>query len=30
MPAGARESGPRWRPVLRSPRGYVRRHPISF
>ena len=28
--AGARESGPRWRPVLRSPRGYVRRHPISF
>ena len=30
VPAGARESGPRWRPVLRSPRGYVRRHPISF
>ena len=28
--ASARESGPRWRPVLRSPRGYVRRHPVSF
>jgi hypothetical protein len=26
----ALESGPRWRPVLRSPRGYVRRHPLSF
>ena len=26
----ALESGPRWRPVLRSPRGFVRRHPLSF
>jgi hypothetical protein len=26
----ARESGPRWRPVLRSPRGFTRRHPVSF
>jgi hypothetical protein len=24
------ESGPRWRPMDRSPRGYVRRHPVSF
>jgi cell wall-associated NlpC family hydrolase len=28
--ASTRESGPRWRPVLRSARGYVRRHPVSF
>jgi hypothetical protein len=26
----ALESGPRWRPVLRSPRGFIRRHPLSF
>jgi hypothetical protein len=24
------ESGPRWRPMPRSRRGYVRRHPVSF
>jgi hypothetical protein len=24
------ERGPRWRPVARSPRGFVRRHPLSF
>jgi hypothetical protein len=24
------ESGPRWRPMARSPLGFVRRHPISF
>ena len=24
------ERGPRWRPVERSPAGYVRRHPLSF
>jgi hypothetical protein len=28
--ASALESGPRWRPFDRSPRGYVRRHPVSF
>jgi hypothetical protein len=28
--ASAFESGPRWRPLPRSPRGFVRRHPISF
>jgi hypothetical protein len=26
----ALEDGPRWRPELRSPRGYTRRHPLSF
>jgi hypothetical protein len=24
------ESGPRWRPMNRSPRGFVKRHPLSF
>ena len=24
------ESGPRWRPMQRSPLGFVRRHPVSF
>jgi hypothetical protein len=24
------EPGPRWRSALRSPRGFVRRHPLSF
>jgi hypothetical protein len=24
------ESGPRWRPMRRSPRGFVKRHPVSF
>jgi hypothetical protein len=24
------ESGPRWRPMERSPLGFVRRHPVSF
>jgi hypothetical protein len=24
------ESGPRWRPMGRSPLGFVRRHPVSF
>ena len=28
--ASAFESGPRWRPMSRSPRGFVRRHPVSF
>jgi hypothetical protein len=28
--ASAFESGPRWRPVGRSPRGFKKRHPISF
>jgi hypothetical protein len=28
--ASAFESGPRWRPVSRSPRGFVKRHPLSF
>jgi hypothetical protein len=28
--ASAFERGPRWRPTLRSPRGFVRRHPLSF
>jgi|SRR5215207_1980129 len=28
--ATAFESGPRWRPAGRSPRGFVKRHPISF
>jgi hypothetical protein len=28
--ATAFESGPRWRPVGRSPRGFVKRHPLSF
>jgi hypothetical protein len=28
--AAAVESGPRWRPVGRSPRGFVKRHPLSF
>ena len=27
--ASAFESGPRWRPMSRSPRGFVRRHPVS-
>jgi hypothetical protein len=26
----ALQNGPRWRPVLRSPRGFTRRHPLSF
>jgi hypothetical protein len=26
----ALESGPRWRPALRSPRRYAKRHPLSF
>ena len=26
----ATESGPRWRPTERSPRGYKRRHPVGF
>jgi hypothetical protein len=28
--ASAFESGPRWRPLPRSARGFVRRHPLSF
>ena len=24
------ESGPRWRPMPRSPEGFVKRHPVSF
>jgi hypothetical protein len=24
------ESGPRWRPMPRSARGFVKRHPLSF
>jgi len=28
--ASAYESGPRWRPMNRSPRGFVKRHPVSF
>ncbi len=24
------ESGPRWRPMSRSPEGFVKRHPVSF
>jgi hypothetical protein len=28
--ASAFESGPRWRPMGRSARGFVRRHPLSF
>jgi hypothetical protein len=28
--ASAFESGPRWRPMNRSPRGFVKRHPLSF
>jgi hypothetical protein len=24
------ERGPRWRPMERSPDGFVRRHPLSF
>jgi hypothetical protein len=28
--ASAFESGPRWRPMSRSPRGFVKRHPVSF
>ncbi len=24
------ERGPRWRPMSRSPRGFVKRHPLSF
>jgi hypothetical protein len=28
--ASAFERGPRWRPMGRSPRGFVRRHPVSF
>jgi len=26
----AYESGPRWRPYERSPRGYKKRHPVGF
>ena len=28
--ASAFESGPRWRPVPRPARGFVKRHPLSF
>jgi hypothetical protein len=28
--ASAFERGPRWRPTGRSPRGFVKRHPLSF
>jgi hypothetical protein len=28
--ASAFESGPRWRPMKRSARGFVKRHPVSF
>ncbi len=28
--ASALESGPRWRPMPRSARGFVKRHPVSF
>ena len=28
--ASAFERGPRWRPMPRSPRGFVKRHPVSF
>ncbi|MGH3114263.1 MAG: hypothetical protein ACRDOP_12460, partial [Gaiellaceae bacterium] len=28
--ASAFERGPRWRPTGRSPRGFVKRHPVSF
>jgi hypothetical protein len=28
--SSAFESGPRWRPMGRSPRGFVKRHPLSF
>ena len=28
--ASAFERGPRWRPLGRSPRGFVKRHPVSF
>jgi hypothetical protein len=28
--ASAFESGPRWRPMSRLPRGFVKRHPVSF
>jgi hypothetical protein len=28
--ASAFESGPRWRPMSRSARGFVKRHPLSF
>jgi hypothetical protein len=28
--ASAFEPGPRWRPMRRSPLGFVRRHPVSF
>jgi hypothetical protein len=28
--SSAFERGPRWRPMPRSPRGFVKRHPISF
>ena len=28
--ASAFESGPRWRPMGRSPQGFVKRHPLSF
>ena len=28
--ASALESGPRWRPMKRSARGFVKRHPLSF
>jgi hypothetical protein len=28
--ASAFERGPRWRPMGRSPRGFVKRHPLSF
>jgi hypothetical protein len=28
--ASAFERGPRWRPLGRAPRGFVKRHPVSF
>jgi hypothetical protein len=30
MVASVFESGPRWRPMSRSARGFVKRHPLSF
>ena len=30
LSASVFESGPRWRPMARDPRGFVKRHPLSF
>jgi hypothetical protein len=30
LAASVFESGPRWRPLSRSPEGFVKRHPVSF